>query len=483
MTLLFGALLLASSSGSCLGQPSPAVPAPRPVWAAARGPDSVRSETLVFRPFGRVVVYRAREHPSRVVLFVSGDGGWNLGVVGMARQMASLDALVVGIDVRLYLAGLRKGAGACTDAAADFEALSQWVQRTLRFPSYSPPVLVGYSSGATLVYATLVQAPPGTFRGGLSLGFCPAFDLDRPFCRNGGLAAKPGPRGRGLRFLPADSVPVPWIVLQGEQDSTCAVVQAAAFVRRIRGAELVTLPAVGHGFGVESRWLPQFRQALERLTRDQLRALAAPAVRDLPLVELGSPRPSDVLAVIVSGDGGWASLDRQIGETFSAQGIPVVGFNSLQYFWKARTPNEIGRDLARIVGHYLEAWHARDVLLVGYSRGADVLPFMVSRLPPELRQRIRLVALLGPGRATDFEFHVTDWLGRPAESGLQLVGPEIEKLRGLRVLCLYGTEEKDSACPGLPAGLANLVPVEGGHHFGGAYRELAERILRSSRGD
>ena len=32
------------------------------------------------------------------------------------------------------------------------------------FPKYITPILVGYSSGATLAYATLVQAPVGTFQ-------------------------------------------------------------------------------------------------------------------------------------------------------------------------------------------------------------------------------------------------------------------------------------------------------------------------------
>ena len=45
------------------------------------------------------------------------------------------------------------------------------------------------------------------------------------------------------------------------------------------------------------------------------------------------------------------------------------------------------------------AWHLarrkQRVLLVGYSFGADVLPFVVNRLPPDLRDRVASVSLLG----------------------------------------------------------------------------------------
>jgi len=202
-------------------------------------------------------------------------------------------------------------------------------------------------------------------------------------------------------------------------------------------------------------------------------------VRDLPLVELPAKGDSGELAVIVSGDGGWASLDRDIGETLAARGIPVVGFNSLQYFWRARTPDEASRDLARVLRHYLDTWNARDVLLVGYSLGAEVLPFMVSRLPPDLRSRVRLVALLGPGRTAAFEFHVSEWLGRAGRG--PATAPEIERLAGLRVLCLYGDDETDSACQQVHGGTATVVRVPGGHHFGGSYTSLADQILRAAR--
>jgi type IV secretory pathway VirJ component len=472
-------LLLA---GSLRASSPPPQPSPTAQDSHSSPVDSVRVDTLRHARFGNLVLYHPQRGLSQVVLFVSGDGGWNRGVRRMAKELAGMGALVVGIDIRRYLGALESAKGPCSYPAADFESLSQWVQQKLSFSSYLSPTLVGYSSGASLIYATLAQSPPGTFLSGLSLGFNAELSVKRRLCRGTGLISSVQARSRGQRFAPSGSIPAPWIVLQGAIDSSASPGQAREFVGRIRGARIVLLPGVGHGFGVTSRWLPQFRAAFSQLARTTGPDLSTHTeVGDLPLVEVGARNRNGEVAIVVSGDGGWAGIDRQIGETFANEGIPVVGLNSLKYFWKARTPDQAGADLTRLVRHYLRAWDASRVLLVGYSRGADVLPFMASRLAPDLRNRVRVVALLGLSLEAGFEFHFADLLGGGKGMGRPTL-PEIRRLRGLRVLCVYGTDENDTACRDLPANLAMVVGVPGGHHFGGAYREVASRILQIAQG-
>lgn len=466
----------------------------RVVWlglllALAAGGAQGQQESLKLGRFGTVALYRATPAPSHVVLFVSGDGGWNKGVVDMAKMLVPMDAprdtLVVGIDIRHYLERLGDSPDKCAYAAADFEALSQLVQKQLGLPAYHPPLLVGYSSGATLVYALLVQAPPGTFAGAVSLGFCPDLDLPKPLCRGAGLAWDPGAHKKTYLFRPAPSLPAPWIALQGTVDQVCDPPATERYVGQVAGGAVVMLPKVGHGFGVYRRWVPAFKDAVARVWAPpaQPPPALAPEVGDLPLVELpakagppgGRGEPSD-LAVILSGDGGWASLDRQVGEALAGAGLPVVGLDSLQYFWKARTPEGAAKDLERVLRHYLAAWSKQGAVLIGYSLGADVLPFLANRLPPDLRQRVRLVALLGPSKTTAFEFHVSEWLGASGHD-VHPVAPEVEKLAGTEVLCFYGEEEEDSLCRALPPGLVTRMPEKGAHHFGGDYHVLASAIL------
>jgi type IV secretory pathway VirJ component len=440
-------------------------------------------DSLAFGLFGQVHLYRppGNAEPSTVILFVSGDGGWNLGVVEMARAFARQGALVVGVDIRHYLHALEGRPAACAYPAADFEGLSQFVQQRLGLARYHVPLLVGYSSGATLVYAVLAQAPPHTFVGAMSLGFCPALPLKHALCQGAGLRSGEVVQGERT-LLPTAGRALSWVVLHGAQDQVCAPDTARVFVGQVEGAEFELLPHVGHGFGVQANWLPQMEAAAQRLSNASSgdEVATAPSVADLPLVEVHARGPArDLFAVVLSGDGGWAGLDRQVAAVLADSGIPVVGWNSLQYFWKPHTPEEVAADLSRVLKAYASQWHKQRVVLVGYSRGASVLPAVVNRLPPGSRAMVPLVALIAPEKEVSFVFHVTDLLLDARRQSDVPVIPEARQMDVQQTLCLYGTDESDTACPGLAGGRIVVEAMTGGHHLGGDYREIGARILRA----
>lgn len=205
-------------------------------------------------------------------------------------------------------------------------------------------------------------------------------------------------------------------------------------------------------------------------------ALLLAAALQLPVIEIPATRGSgDTLVVFVSGDGGWAAIDKSVARVLAANGMPVIGLNALQYFWKKRTPESASRDLQSIMQTYVAKWKKNRVLFVGYSRGADVLPAMISRLPEESRVRIRGIALLGPSPKVQFEFHVTDWIRDP-DAG-SFVAPEVAKLSAHRILCLWGEDDKDSLCPAIRGANIDKVMLKGAHHFDGGYEKLAAIII------
>ncbi len=242
------------------------------LWCACTLGTAVAAPAEVFDHgrFGEVSVYRGSTEPRDVVLFLSGDGGWNLGVISMAERLTDKGAAVAGIDIRHYLAQLEKSGDKCVSPAVDLEDLSRYLQAKLGLKRYLQPTLVGYSSGATLVYATIVEAPDGVFKGALSIGFCPDLDLKKPVCKGSGIEATPrrDAKGvlKGVNFLPAKQLSGKWISLQGEIDQVCPAPATQKFIASVPGGDIVMLPKVGHGYSVEKNWVPQFEAAYERIT-------------------------------------------------------------------------------------------------------------------------------------------------------------------------------------------------------------------------
>jgi type IV secretory pathway VirJ component len=427
--------------------------------------------------FGVVSVYIPAGPPKSVAIFLSGDGGWNLGVVNMAQALRDKGAVVIGVDVTHYLGSLRARTS-CRLIAGDFENLSHQIQKKIGLQEYHVPVLLGYSSGATVVYAVLVQSPPGTFAGAMSLGFCPDQDFGgAALCPGAGLHYTHGKKN-DLIFEPATTLKQPWIALQGQQDQVCAPKAVDDFGVQTAGSQVIRLAKVGHGFGVERNWMPQFLDAYESLVErvNAPRALRPQQINDLPVNEVHAEgATSDEFALLLTGDGGWAGLDQELAARLAASGVPTVGLNSLKYFWTQRTADEAAKDVARVIRHYLSSWGKKRVLLVGYSFGADVLPFVVNRLPADLQSQIETVSLLGLDSTASFEISVADWIGNDT-SGMP-TRPELANLGGKPVLCIYGEGEQDNICPSLHEPRVTSEQVGTGHHFGGEYAQLADKIL------
>ena len=264
-------------------------------------------------------------------------------------------------------------------------------------------------------------------------------------------------------------------MVQDEHDPACPSDATRDFVGAVAHAKLLLARrgdlAAGAPGGV-----PGHRRASRRPT---IAHPAAADVADLPLVEVpASGAPTGTLAVILSGDGGWASIDRDIGEQLAARGIGVVGLNSLRYFWTRRTPDGAAADLARILRHYVAAWHARRVLLLGYSRGADVLPFMANRLPPDAARARRAggAPRTGARAWTSSSTSPTGWPTLRARARSRCVRRS-RSCAARRSSASTGSDESDSLCPTLDAELATLMPQDGGHHFGGDYDAIVARIL------
>jgi type IV secretory pathway VirJ component len=481
--LVSAAILCMIASVRAAPSASAAASASRPTAAAV---SAAPSGHLSYGRFNDLAIYSPAGSPKSFVLLLSGADGWNPHVAVLARQLAEHGALVGGIDLPKLDANLAADGSDCVFLDGDLENLSHFLQAYYHAPTYLPPFLMGYQAGAILAYATLVQAPPHTFAGAVTVGLSPTSNLRKPLCKGSGLDSTrlPGVDGAAIRYLPAKRLASPWVLFQADHDPASSAFDAAQFIAGTQGAALVTLRGLGSDYSPVEAWAPKLLAAFDTLvarTASETLPPAPAALGDLPVIEVPAQpgtAPADTFAIILSGDGGWAGLDKEVADALSAHGIPVVGLDSLRYFWSARTAEGLARDIDHMIRYYLARLAKKRVLLIGYSQGADVLPFAANRLPAATRATAALAVLMGMSEHALFEFHVSSWISNATTGPLTL--PEVSRIEGIPVLCIYGDGDKDSLCPQLDPSKVRVVKLPGGHHFNGDYAGLARVILAAA---
>jgi type IV secretory pathway VirJ component len=404
--------------------------------------------------------------PDDLVFLFSGMEGESAALRRTGRTLADDNTAVVLVDLPSYLHGLSASDDGCHYVLSELEELAHQLERELGFAGYRSPVLAGVGAGGTLAYAALAQSPAATVAGAVAVDPTPSLHTRVAFCEG---AAASRARGGGFAYAPASDLPGRLRIVTTSAPSPALRAIAAASPR----AELADAAAGD----LEAKVVAALDPLLGGV---EVEGDVASALPDLPLVDIPAHDPKRLFAVIWSGDGGWRDLDKTIGEILAKRGVPVVGVDCLRYFWQKREPEQVATDLARILAAAREAWKTPDALLIGYSFGADVLPFAVNRLPEAEQKSIVLMSLLGLEPNAPFEIEVTGWLGQTDE-GAPLVLPELLRFDFSRLQCVYGEEEDDSLCTAPELAHAEILRVAGGHHFDEDYEKLADAILQSAQ--
>ena len=181
------------------------------------------------------------------------------------------------------------------------------------------------------------------------------------------------------------------------------------------------------------------------------------------------------LVVWISGDGGWGRMEKEVTRRLAAQGAPTLGVNALRYFARQRQPAQAAQTIAREIRQYDAAHGKRDIVLVGFSFGADMGPLIVHDLPDDVRSRIRLAAFLSPSERANLQVSPASWLG--IGTGPR-VWPALSTLAPIPVLCVGGAGVFHDICP-LNTRSVNFVSVrlEGGHQLEDHYDLIAQLLL------
>lgn len=198
----------------------------------------------------------------------------------------------------------------------------------------------------------------------------------------------------------------------------------------------------------------------------------------LPVVVLPAAADSATpLVVFISGDGGWKDFDPRLAAQFVAHRCPVVALNALHYFWSKKTPGETTAAVTGLAERYMKAWGKHDFILAGFSFGADVMPFVVNRLPAALQAKCRGVALFSPGTSTDFEIHVSQMLSSHRQWPYDVVREILRRPR-VPMLCFFGTQEHAFPVDSVAGTGLQVIYLAGGHHYEANQDDIAAIVLK-----
>ena len=254
--------------------------------------------------------------------------------------------------------------------------------------------------------------------------------------------------------------------MQAPQEAHCPLSEVREFVAKVHGAALAEVP--------ENAGARAFSAAFARLATANPGLQVAPppaALGNLPVIEVAAQpgsEPSSIhspshvrrwrLGRTRSGHRRGSERDRHSSRWTRFPALLLDAAHPGQAWLPI--PTGSFATIYRTSGK-------KRVLLIGYSQGADVLPFAVNRLPEATRAHVALIAIMGMSEHALFEFHVSSWISDDNSGPPTL--PEVNRITGMPVLCIYGEDEQDSLCPKLDPHRFKVVKVKGGHHFDGDY--------------
>ena len=195
----------------------------------------------------------------------------------------------------------------------------------------------------------------------------------------------------------------------------------------------------------------------------------------LPIKALATNDTSKPLVFYITGDGGWTGFSDAFLQSINKAGYPVVALNAKKYFWEKRTPASMTAELTPLINKYLAKWKRDSVVLIGYSFGADVTPFLFNYAGTPFTKKVGHLVLMLPYTSTDFEVHLTEMIGIASRDAYKVV-PEVNKITK-PILFILGTEKDQFPVHTLTNKNYKVITEGGGHHFDDKADKVASYVL------
>jgi len=198
--------------------------------------------------------------------------------------------------------------------------------------------------------------------------------------------------------------------------------------------------------------------------------------KDFKITEWNSNSDKPIVFYI-SGDAGFNTFSKELGGDLHTFGYDVFALDTKKYFWNQKTPEQTSSDIENYINKQLQDRKEKKVIIVGYSFGADVTPFVYNRFNDDLKSKVQQVFIIGPSKTNDFKIHLQEYFGEDIKGSFPVI-PEINKMQNVQVmLVLSDFEFENFPYKEIQLGTNyQMKHLAGDHHYGGNTQMLADFI-------
>ncbi|MEO8862127.1 MAG: AcvB/VirJ family lysyl-phosphatidylglycerol hydrolase [Ginsengibacter sp.] len=198
--------------------------------------------------------------------------------------------------------------------------------------------------------------------------------------------------------------------------------------------------------------------------------------QNFPVKVWDAPTHEKPLIFYISGDGGLNNFSSDLCDGLNKKGYDVCALNAKSYFYDKKTPEQTTNDINNYLSQKLSGRSGQQIVLIGYSFGADVLPFVLNRLSKKILDQTRVSFLMAASGSTDFEIHWSDIFGGNAKRSMDVVS-EINKLGNTKIVIINASDDGYLDVRKITLKKYTHEMLPGGHHFDGATGEIVKVML------
>lgn len=199
--------------------------------------------------------------------------------------------------------------------------------------------------------------------------------------------------------------------------------------------------------------------------------------QDLPVKEWNAAVHDKPVIFYITGDGGFNSFSIELCKSLNEKEYDVFSLNAKSYFWDKKTPEESANDINNYLIKNLSGRKNQQVVMIGYSFGADVLSFIENRLSRDLAENVIASFFMAVSGSTDFEIHWSDIFGGNRKRSMD-VPAEINKMTGKNIVFINGSDDDTHVMDKVFLKSYTHEVLPGGHHFEGNTEEISRVILK-----